>query len=170
MQCRKYCTRRRAQCVRPFATSWTIACQAPLSMGFPREEYWSGLPLPLAGDLPVPGIEPSSPVSPALQADSLPPCHQESTPHQILLHFSVVPVTAFTGLSRKLSSRTHLRLKTEISPPNGNWECLRVYVIRREEKSKWLKAPAKLERKASSKDLSLWPKHPVHYLQLQSDQ
>ena len=120
MQCRKYCTRRRAQCVRPFATSWTIACQAPLSMGFPREEYWSGLPLPLAGDLPVPGIEPSSPVSPALQADSLPPCHQESTPHQILLHFSVVPVTAFTGLSRKLSSRTHLRLKTEISLPIGN--------------------------------------------------
>ena len=50
-------------------TSWTVvACQAPLSMGFPRKEYWSGLPFPSPGDLPDPGIEPGSP---ALQADSL---------------------------------------------------------------------------------------------------
>ena len=46
--------------------------QAPLSMGFSRQEYWGGLPFPSAGDLPDPGIEPVSPVSPALQADSLP--------------------------------------------------------------------------------------------------
>ena len=39
-----------------FATPWTIACQAPLSMGFPRQEYWSGWPLPSPGDLPDPGI------------------------------------------------------------------------------------------------------------------
>ena len=52
-----------------FATSWTVDCQAPLSMGFFRQEYWSGLPLPSPGDLPDPGIE-SGP--PALQADSLP--------------------------------------------------------------------------------------------------
>ena len=49
-----------------------IACQAPPSMGFPRQEYWSGLPLPSPGDLPDPGINPTSIVSPALQADSLP--------------------------------------------------------------------------------------------------
>ena len=45
---------------------WTVTCQAPLAMGFPRQEYWSGLPFPIPGDLPDPGIEPMSPVSPAL--------------------------------------------------------------------------------------------------------
>ena len=54
---------------RLFATPWTIAYQAPLSMGFPRQECWSGLPFPSPGDLPDPGIEPGSP---ALQADALP--------------------------------------------------------------------------------------------------
>ena len=45
---------------------WTVACSAPLSMRFPRQEYWSGLPFPSPGDLPDPGIEPTSLVSPAL--------------------------------------------------------------------------------------------------------
>ena len=58
--------------VRLFATPWTVALQAPLSMGFSRQEYWSGLPFPSPGYLPDPGIEPVSPVSSALQADSLP--------------------------------------------------------------------------------------------------
>ena len=49
-------------------TLWTVACQAPPSMGFTRQEYWSGLPFPSAGDLPDPAIEPWSPT---LQADSL---------------------------------------------------------------------------------------------------
>ena len=44
-----------------FATPWIVALQAPLSMGFPRQEYWSGLPFPHPGDLPDPGIEPVSP-------------------------------------------------------------------------------------------------------------
>ena len=48
------------------ATPWTIARQAPLSMGFPKQEYWSGLPFPPPGDLPDPGIKPASPASPAL--------------------------------------------------------------------------------------------------------
>ena len=48
------------------ATPWTVACQAPLSMGFPRQEYWSGLPCPPPGDLPYPGIEPVFLKSPAL--------------------------------------------------------------------------------------------------------
>ena len=43
-----------------FATPWTVACQAPLSMGFPRREYWSGLLFPSPGDLPDPGMEPGS--------------------------------------------------------------------------------------------------------------
>ena len=47
-------------------------CQTPLSMGFPRQEYWSGLLFPSSGDLPDAGIEPGSGRSPALQADSLP--------------------------------------------------------------------------------------------------
>ena len=48
-------------CVRLFATLWTVARQAPLFMGFSRQEYWSGLPFPSPGDLPNPGIEPRSP-------------------------------------------------------------------------------------------------------------
>ena len=55
--------------VRLFATPWTVACQAPLSMGFSRQEYWSGLPFPSPGDLSDSGIEPRSP---SLQADALP--------------------------------------------------------------------------------------------------
>ena len=51
------------------ATPWAAACQAPLSMGFSRQGYWSDLPFPSPGNLPDPGIEPRSP---ALQADSLP--------------------------------------------------------------------------------------------------
>ena len=61
--------------VRIFATLWTVALQAPLSMGFPRQEYWTELPF-LSGDLSDPGIEPASPMSPALQAESLPLSHQ----------------------------------------------------------------------------------------------
>ena len=55
--------------VQRFVTSWTVAYQAPLFMGFSRQEHWSGLPFPSPEDLPNPGIEPRSP---ALQADSLP--------------------------------------------------------------------------------------------------
>ena len=55
--------------VRLFATPWTVAYQASLSMGFSRQEYWSGLLFPSPGDLPNPGIEPKSPT---LQADALP--------------------------------------------------------------------------------------------------
>ena len=50
------------------ATPWVIAHQGPLSIGFSRQEYWSGLPWPPPGGLPDPGIEPASPTSPALQA------------------------------------------------------------------------------------------------------
>ena len=52
-----------------FVTPWTVACQASLSMGFSRQEYWTGLPFPSLGDLSDSRTEPASP---ALQADSLP--------------------------------------------------------------------------------------------------
>ena len=55
--------------VQLFVTPWAVARQGPLSMGLSRKEYWSGLSCPSPGDLPNPGIEPSSP---SLQADSLP--------------------------------------------------------------------------------------------------
>ena len=54
--------------VQLFATPWTVAYEAPPSIGFSRQEYWSGLPFPSLGDLPNPGIEPRSP---ALYADAL---------------------------------------------------------------------------------------------------
>ena len=60
-----------AQSSLTFYDLMTIAHQALLSMGFPRQEYWSGLSFPRPGDLPDPGIEPGSPVAAALKADSL---------------------------------------------------------------------------------------------------
>ena len=77
-----------------FMTPWTVACQSPLSMGFPRQEYWSGLPFPSPGDLPNPEIQP---VFPALAGRSLitePP----GKPHS-----GVRPVTfkATVGLGRR---------------------------------------------------------------------
>ena len=69
--------------VRLFATPWTVACQAPLSMRFSRQEYWSGLSFPPPGDLPNPGIEPASLMAPASHADSLLLSHWRS----LLNHF-----------------------------------------------------------------------------------
>ena len=58
-----------------FASPWTVVCQAPLSMKFSRQEYWSGFPFPPPGDLPDLGIGSTALVFPAWQADSLPLCH-----------------------------------------------------------------------------------------------
>ena len=68
--------------VQLFATLWTVAHQAPLFMGFSRQEYWRGLPCPPPEDLPDPGIELTSPASPALQADSLLLSHLEASTKQ----------------------------------------------------------------------------------------
>ena len=62
-------------CVRLFATPWTVACQPPLSTGFSRQEYWSGLPFPPPGDLPEPRIKLMCPAYPALGVHSLPLSH-----------------------------------------------------------------------------------------------
>ena len=64
--------------VQPFVALWTVACQASLSIGFSRQENWSAFQCPLPGDLPYPGIKPTSPTAPALQADSLPLSYQGS--------------------------------------------------------------------------------------------
>ena len=71
--------------VRFFATPWTVACQAPLSTGFSRQEYWSGKPLPPPGDLPDLGIESRSP---ALQADNL-PSESPGKPWSVLFHWDL---------------------------------------------------------------------------------
>ena len=63
------------------ATPWTVARKAPLSMGFPRQEYWSGLAFPPPEDLPDPGIKPKSPVSPAL-ADGFFTAEQPGSPEK----------------------------------------------------------------------------------------
>ena len=60
------CTKSLQLCVPLFEIPWTVARQAPLSMGFPRQEYWSGLSCPPPGDLPDPKVEPASLMSPAL--------------------------------------------------------------------------------------------------------
>ena len=70
-----------------FVTQWTAARQAPLSMGFSRQEYWSGLPFPSPGDFPDPGIESKS-VSPALQVNSLPLSHQGNPGTELLGSFT----------------------------------------------------------------------------------
>ena len=100
-------------------TPSTVACQVPLSLGFSRQEYWSGLPFPSPGDLPNPGIELRSP---ALQADSLPtelrgkPSMWEKTKRQT--NFSCSPPSFF---SLKLSvslSHTHTQIHTHTQVRN----------------------------------------------------
>ena len=71
--------------VQLFAPSWTVAHQAPLPMGFSRQEYWNGLPFLPPGHLPDSGIKSTPPTSPALQVDSLPLCHLGSL-SQVLEH------------------------------------------------------------------------------------
>ena len=79
-------------CVRLFATLWTIACQAPLSVGFSRQEYWSGLLFPSPGDLPDPRIKPTCLMSPALAGEFslLVPPGKPSEIRAVVLSHSVV--------------------------------------------------------------------------------
>ena len=79
-----------------FETLWTVARQGPLSMGFPRQEYWNGLPFPPPGVLPNPGIEPASPPSLALQADSL-----------LLSHTREAHTLSYHSLLQRLSLQTN---------------------------------------------------------------
>ena len=72
-----------------FAIPWTIACQYPLAMGFFQQEYWSGLPCPPPGDILNPGIDPKSPVSPALKAECIPLGHRGSLMHIIHTYMNI---------------------------------------------------------------------------------
>ena len=80
-------------CVRLFATLWALSHQAPLSMGFPRQEYWSGLPFPLPGDLPDQGIE--------LNVSFV--CW---IGRQILYHWATLEALSFVVRTRKMRSST----------------------------------------------------------------
>ena len=74
-ECVRVCVSVSVSCfsrIRFFVTPWTVAHQAPLSMGFSRQEYWSGVPCPLPGDFRDPGVESRSPKSLTWQAGSLP--------------------------------------------------------------------------------------------------
>ena len=89
-------------------TPWTVACQASLFMGFPRQEYWSGLPFPLPGDLPDPGVKPTSLASLALafftaeppgEAPVLLPCIKLSHCHMSFLILSLCRALYFLPFS-----------------------------------------------------------------------
>ena len=84
--------------VRLFATPWTVAHQAPLSMGFPRQEYWSGLPFPFPGDLSDPGIKATSS---ALAVGSLPLSH-EGSPTEVLESFKNFIKNVYLFIRKKL--------------------------------------------------------------------
>ena len=92
-------------CIQLFVTLWTVARQAPLSMEFSRQEYWSRLPFPPPGDLRDPKIEPTSPVSPALQADTLLLNHQGSPKvHHLSLSGSLLISRSFSTVCVSLTS------------------------------------------------------------------
>ena len=77
-----------------FVTPWTVARQVSLSMGFSRQEYWSGLPFPSPGDHPDPGIKPGSA---ALQADSL-PSEPQGSPYNVILFSNKKEIECWYGL------------------------------------------------------------------------
>ena len=83
--------------VRLFATPWTVACQAQLSMGFSKQEYWSGLPFPSPGDLPDSGIKLGSP---ALKTDSL-----SSEPAGKTIAFLVLEFSKCNNVSSSVDDR-----------------------------------------------------------------
>ena len=91
------CCRLVAKTCPTLVTTWTVACQVPVSMGFSRQEYWNGLPFPSPADLPNPGIKPRSP---ALQADSLPiePWRKHKDGRRGEIAFRINPYTSQGGL------------------------------------------------------------------------
>ena len=107
--------------VRLFATLWTVAHQAPLPMGFSRQEYWSGLPLPSPGDLPNPGSEP---IAPALQADSLPLSHQGNqksySKHQIYW-WNVENFASEVESEKKMLSQKGEKTTLRMRENNSKW-------------------------------------------------
>ena len=107
-------------CVQLFATPWTIAHQTLLSMDFFRQDYWSGLPFPSPGDLPNPGIEHASPMSPALAGGFFTTSAWEVTFWDVVYFFLVCPIL-FTSY---LSGILHNFLST-----GGTLFCLSALVV-----------------------------------------
>ena len=93
--------------VRLSVALWIAAFRAPLSVGFSRQEYWSGLPCPPSGDLLDPGIEPAVPVPPAFQVDSLPLSHQGSPISPYTFPYTSFP--AFLHITSHSSQVRYLR-------------------------------------------------------------
>ena len=129
----------RCECIRALSvTPQTVAHQAPLSMEFSREEYWSGLPFSPPGNLPEPGIQPSSPVS---QADSLQPSHQGSPQMWELDHkegwrlknccFQIV------GLEKTLESPLDCKIKPINPKGNQLWVFTGTTVVEAETPILW---------------------------------
>ena len=107
--------------VQLLGTLWTVARQAPLSMGFPWREHWSGLPCPPPGDLPDPGIKHESPETPALQVDYLQLSHRGSPKSPILQ----LKKKKFRGNSKEKKKRNWLswleRFKKPHDLQSGSW-------------------------------------------------
>ena len=89
---------------------WTVACQAPLSLGFPNQDYWSGLLFPPPRDLPDPGIEPMSPVTPALPGGFF--STRKANLYPYLCHLYL-----YLHLSLPLSTYLYLWEKSHTLPP-----------------------------------------------------
>ena len=90
---------------RLFATPWTVAYLASLSMGFSWQEYWSGLPCPSPGDLPDPRIKPTAPISPILHMDYLP------LSHQVIKYIQIIHTHIHTHTYISLSHRRHFLME-----------------------------------------------------------
>ena len=98
-----------------FVTLWTVAHQAPLSMEFPRQEYCSGLSFPSPGDIPHPGVKHESPVSPALQLDSLPSEPSEKVVFFVFCFLWVIKDFKVTYIKFNFPKVTHqINYRTEI--------------------------------------------------------
>ena len=106
-------------CVRLFVTPWAVAYQAPLSMGFSRQQYWSGSPFPSPRDLPNPGIEPGFP---ALQTDALPSKSPGNSLPNITIMLScpprLIPVQTQTS---KVFLCKYIRICLENPTGRGAW-------------------------------------------------
>ena len=102
-----------------FVTPRTAACQAPLSMEFFGQEYWSGLPFPPQRDLPNPGVESTFPVSPALLVDSLPPSHQGSSS----INGKLVKILGFVGYSLSCNYSTLLLYTVLRNKEMNEYDC-----------------------------------------------
>ena len=96
---------------------WTVPRQAPLSMGFSRQEYWSGLSRPAPGDLPDPGIEPTSLMSPALEADSLPLAPPGKPSYCVLINKSPIDLVRNVVILNTMFQVAH-----ELFSSHCNWE------------------------------------------------